>query len=145
MHKTIPIIKQSGEIRNKDYALRQLETLLGTIRNGKYVLTLSELKKKRSDEQNNIMWLWFTCLENETGTTKEDFHDYYCSKFICRHVVINGEEKTVIGGTSKLNTVQFSNFLDKVQADAADEFGITLPNRDDLYWNEFEAHYKNFI
>jgi hypothetical protein len=145
MTKTIPIIKQSGEIRNKDYALRQLETLLGTIRNGEYVLTLSKQEKKRTLAGNRLFWLWMACLERETGTPKEDCHDYYCSKFLCRNVVINGEEKTVTGGTSKLNTVQFSNFLDKIQADAASEFGITLPDPNDLYWSEFETYYKNFI
>lgn len=42
-------------------------------------------------------------------------------------------------------TVQFSDFLNKIQADANVEFGIRLPSPDDLYWGEFEAYYKNFI
>ncbi|MDR2628229.1 MAG: hypothetical protein LBC40_09375 [Dysgonamonadaceae bacterium] len=143
--KTIPIIKQSGEIRNRDYALRQLETLFGTIRNGEYVLTLSKQEKKRTLAENRLFWLWMACIEKETGTSKEDCHDYYCSKFLRRHAIINGRETEVTSGTSSLNTVQFSVFLDNIQADAASEFGIKLPDPKDLYWAEFEAYYKNFI
>jgi hypothetical protein len=145
MPKTISITKQGGEIRHKEYALKQLETLFKTIRNGEYTLTLSKQEKKRTLGENRLFWLWMTCIEQETGTSKEDAHDYYCSKYLRRHATINGEEKTIIGGTSKLNTVQFSALLNKIQADVTTEFGIKLPNPEDLHWNEFESHYKQFI
>ena len=145
MTKTIPVVKQSGEIRNRDSALRQIEMLFAAIRNGEYTLTLSKKERRRTLAENRLFWLWMACLEKETGTPKEDCHDYYCSKFLSRQVIIGGEEKTVTGGTSKLNTVQFSDFLNKVQADAASEFGIQLPNPEDLYWGEFEEYYRNFI
>jgi hypothetical protein len=145
MPKTVKITKQSGEIINREYALRQLDTVLGTIRNGDYVIKIEKREKKRTLPSNRLFWLWMACLEKETGTAKEDCHDYYCNKFLSRRAVINGSEKTVTGGTSKLNTVQFSDFLNRIQADAASEFGITLPSPEDLYWNEFEAYYNNFI
>jgi hypothetical protein len=145
MSRTIPIIKQAGKIRNRDCALRQLETLLGTIRNGEYDLTLSRKEKKRTPAENRLFWLWMACIEHETGTSKEDCHDYYCTRFLQRHTIVGGKETTVVGGTSKLNTFQFSVFLDNIQADAAGEFGITLPNPDDLRWAEFENYYMNFI
>jgi hypothetical protein len=145
MPKTIPIIKQSGVIRNKDYALRQLDMLFGTISDGEYELILPKKKKKRTIPQNRLMWLWFACLEQDSGTPKESFHDYYCGMFLLRHETVMGKDVTLVSGTSKLNTVQFKDFLDKVQADVASERGIILPNPDDLYWSEFEAYYENFI
>ena len=69
--------------------------------------------------QNALMWMWFQCMEAETGTLKQDIHDYYCQKFLARRAVIGGVEKWVTGGTSKLNTAQMTDFLNKVQADAA--------------------------
>jgi hypothetical protein len=33
-------------------------------------------------------------------------------------------------------------FLNKVQADAAVEFGITLPSPEDKYWEDFYNEYK---
>ena len=145
MAGTISIIKQGGEIRGREGVLSRLEAMFGTIRNGAYTLTLSRQERRRTLAENRLLWLWFSCLEKETGTPKEDFHDYYCSRFLRRQVVFNGEERTVTGGTSKLNTVQFSDFLNRIQADVASEFGIRLPNPDDLYWSEFEACYRHFI
>jgi hypothetical protein len=41
--------------------------------------------------------------------------------------------------------VQFADFLTKIQADAATELGITLPDPKDKYWEEFERYYRQFI
>jgi hypothetical protein len=145
MTKPIQITKRAGEILNRESVLNQLEARLGTLRNGEYTLSLSRQEKRRTLAENRTFWMWMACMEKETGTPKEDFHDYYCTKFLRRRVSIGGEDRTVISGTSKLNTVQFSNLLDKIQSDASTEFGIKLPNPDDLYWEEFEMYYKKFI
>jgi hypothetical protein len=49
---------------------------------------------------------------------------------------------SVVGGTSTLNTVQMTDFMNKVQADAATEWGITLPLPADRYYQEFIQHYR---
>ena len=49
----------------------------------------------------------------------------------------------IAGSTSKLNTVQMTDFLNKVQADAAAELGITLPLPADRDYNEFINEYKD--
>lgn len=145
MSKTLQIVKQKGEILNKEFVLKRLDNMFNLLMNGEHILTITKQVKKRTLDQNRLMWLWFACIENETGTAKEDIHDYYCLKFLFRNTVINGVEQTIASGTSKLSTVSMKDFLDKVQADAASEFGITLPNPEDLYWQEFENHYKHLI
>ena len=89
------------------------------------------------------MWLWFTCIEQETGTDKQDIHDYYCNMFLLRTAYFKGKEKVIAGSTSKLNTLQMTDFLNKVKADAASEFGIYLPLPEDRYYQEFVNEYKN--
>ena len=69
-------------------------------------------------------------------------HDYYCNRFLRRTAFIKGREMTVAGSTSKLNTVQMTDFLRKVQADAAAELGITLPLPEDRYYREFVNEYR---
>jgi hypothetical protein len=138
-------IKKDGKIQYKENLLNNIESCFGIIPNGRYLLSIRKEQEKRSLDQNALMWLWFACIENETGQDKYDVHDHYCSRFLRRTISINGQEETVVSGTSKLNTARFSDFLDKVQSDAVSEFGIRLPNPDDLYWNEFEAYYRNFI
>lgn len=92
-----------------------------------------------------MMWMWFTCLAMETGSDKDDFHSYYCSKFLVRTVTIINKERRVVGGTSGLDTVAMTHFLNQVQADAATEFGVTLPTPDDLIWESFKAEYLRYV
>jgi hypothetical protein len=144
MAKTIRFIKKDGEIMHRQNVLNGLENAFNTIANGAYILTVKKEANKRSLDQNSLVWLWFTCIERETGTDKNDIHDYYCSKFLHREVNIHGK-RMVIGGTSKLNTAQFADFLNKVQADAASEFGIRLPSPDDLRFEEFKNEYSQYL
>ncbi|MDR1556222.1 MAG: hypothetical protein LBS88_04220 [Tannerellaceae bacterium] len=119
--------------------------MINMLQDGEYVLAITKRTKRRTLASNRLFWLWMACIEMETGTPKEDAHDYYCSLFLRRHVMFNGVEKEVISGTSTLNTVQFSDFLKKIQADADTELGITLPDPEAAYWEEFERYYSQFV
>ena len=145
MSKIIRFSKKDGEVQYKDYMLRNLENALGIITNGNYLLSIKKEVKKRTLDQNSLMWLWFACIEHETGTNKNDIHDYYCMLFLRRTASINGEDRVIISGTSKLNTAQFTDFLNKVQADAASEFGIKLPLPEDLHFEEFKNEYGRYV
>lgn len=122
---------------------KSFDYLCSTLTNGEYVLSIKRKVKPRSLSQNALMWMWFTCIEKETGTDKVDVHDHYCKKFLRRRICMKGVEDVVVSSTSKLNTLQMTDFLNKVQADAATEFGITLPLPDDQYYNEFVNEYRN--
>jgi hypothetical protein len=137
--------KQKGEIVRRENLIRSIDSMLDTLKNGEYTLSANKISNRRSTSQNAMMWMWFTCLAMETGQDKEDFYDYYREKFLSRIVIINGQETKVSTGTSKLDTVAMTDFLNKIQADAASEFGIKLPTPEDLYWTEFENYYKRFI
>ena len=140
---TISVIKREGKI-NFDDISSKLQLLLNTSPNGEYNLTLTRKRTKRTVDQNALMWLWFSCIENETGTDKQDIHDYCCRAFNYRIVNINGEQQKVAGGTSKLNTAQMANFLNQVQVWAATELGIILPNPEDKEFENFQNYYKQF-
>lgn len=88
------------------------------------------------------MWMWFSCISDETQTPVQDVHDYYCAKFLRRKIDWNGVERTVVEGTRKLDKERMSAFLDNVQADALTELGIRLPRPEDLYFSEFYETYK---
>ena len=133
-------VKEQGVIK---WLGQPIELLFNLVVNGEYTLEIKKKVKKRTVDQNALMWLWFTCMEDETGTLKQDFHDYYCKKFLRRIAVINGNEEIVVRTTSKLNTAEMTVFLNKVQADAASEFGIRLPSPDDQYFNSFTNRYEH--
>lgn len=118
-----------------------LDYLFSTLKNGSYSLTLKRVSEKRSVNQNDLMWLWFKCIENSTGTDKNDIYMYYCKKFLCKVIRLGEKVEKVYETSSMLNTAQMTEFINKIQADAASEFGITLPIPDDRY---FEAFYQQY-
>ena len=122
---------------------KSFEFMCSQLRNGKYRVKIERYTEPRTLNQNALMWLWFTCIEQETGTDKQDVHDYYCNRYLRRTAFIKGKETVIAGSTSKLNTVQMTDFLNKVQADAAAELGIILPLPEDRYYSEFINEYQN--
>lgn len=144
--KPIEVIKQGGEVLNESTIFSTLKTWLACISNGTYVLRLERKKKQRSIPQNKLMWLWFTAIAEEwsnacgRGFTKEDVHDAYCMQFLPRETP-NGLRYG--GSTSSLTTEEMTDFLNKVQADAATEYGITLPNPDDHIWDMWVEQFNN--
>lgn len=138
MSQTAILVKENGEVKLE----KSFDFMCSQLRNGRYKVTIERYTEPRTISQNALMWLWFTCIEQETGTDKLDVHDYYCNLFLRRTAVINGKETVIAGSTSRLNTLQMTDFLNKVKADAATELGISLPLPDDLYYQEFIDEYK---
>lgn len=88
------------------------------------------------------MWMWFKCIENSTGTDKNDIYMYYCKKFLCKVIRVGEKVEKVYETSSMLNTTQMTEFMNKIQADAASELGIMLPIPDDRYFENFYQQYN---
>ncbi|MDE7464963.1 MAG: hypothetical protein K2M59_03690 [Muribaculaceae bacterium] len=132
------LIKRNGEVSmDKDFDL-----MCSLLRNGEYTVKIVRKTKPRTIPQNALMWMWYKCMEESTGQSKEDFHDYYKAKFLARQVVIGRRWVTVVGSTSDLNTLQMTEYLEKVKADAATEFGIKLPLPEDKNYQAFVSEYR---
>ena len=121
---------------------KSFEFMCSHLRNGKYRVKIERYTEPRTLNQNALMWLWFTCIEQETGTDKQDVHDYYCNRYLRRTAFIKGKETVIAGSTSKLNTVQMTDFMNKIQDDAAAELGIVLPLPADRFYQEFINEYQ---
>jgi len=139
----VKFTKQQGYIHQHDRVMSSIEAYFNTLKNGEYILTAKQEKDRRSISQNSLMWMWFECISRETGQNRLDIYDYYRTMYLSRIITVNEKEVQVSSGTSSLDTKQFTEFLNHVQADAASEFGIKLPTPEDLYWEEFSNEYKN--
>ena len=135
--KVVRVEKKDGRVSLDT----DLDYLFSTLRNGSYNLILKRVNEKRTVNQNDLMWMWFRCIENDTGTDKNDIYMYYCKKFLCKVIRLGEKVEKVYETSSMLNTAQMTEFMTKIQADAASEFGITLPIPDDRY---FEAFYQQY-
>ena len=132
------LVKRNGVVSmDKDFSL-----MCSLLRNGEYVVRIVRKTQPRTVSQNSLMWMWYKCMEDTTGQRKEDFHDYYKTKFLTRQVVIGRRWVTVIGSTTDLNTLQMTEYLEKVKTDAATEFGIMLPLPEDRNYQAFISEYR---
>lgn len=144
--KCIKVNKVKGHVGEEIDILRQVRLWLSDAANGAYMLSFERIKKPRSNDQNRLMWVWFTCIARSwseaTGIafTRENVHDAYCQKFI-PVTMPNGQN--IAGSTSKLTSDQMSEFLNNVQADAATEYGIKLLSLTDVRYEEWAKQYLN--
>jgi len=130
--------KVNGVVKmDKDFDL-----MCSLLRNGEYTVKIVRKTQPRTVSQNSLMWMWYKCMEESTGQPKEDFHDYYKAKFLRRQVAIGNRWVTVVGSTTDLNTLQMTNYLEKVKADAATCFGIMLPLPEDRNYQTFISEYR---
>lgn len=138
MAKTVLMTKNDGRL-TFDVELPYVFSLLA---NGKYTITIKRASEKRSIPQNDLMWMWLTCIERETGTPKDDVYMYYCKKFLMKTIQVGNKMERIYNTSSKLNQEQMSEFLTKIQVDAATELGITLPKPEDRFFEQFYAQFN---
>ena len=120
----------------------ELPYVFSLLANGKYTITIKRANEKRSIPQNDLMWMWLTCIERETGTPKEDVYMYYCKKFLMKTIQIGDKLEHIYNTSSKLNQEQMSEFLTKIQIDALTELGITLPKPEDRFFENFYSQFN---
>ena len=138
MAKTVIMTKNEGRL-TFDVELPYVFSMLA---NGKYTITIKRANEKRSIPQNDLMWMWLTCIERETGTPKDDVYMYYCKKFLMKTIQVGSKMERIYNTSSKLNMEQMTEFLNKIQVDAATELGITLPKPEDRFFEEFYAQFN---
>ena len=132
-------MKKDGERLTFDQELPYVFSLLS---NGAYTITIKKESTKRSIRQNDLMWMWLTCIERETGTPKDDVYMYYCKKFLMKTIQVGEKQERIYNTSSKLNSEQMTEFLNKIQADAAAELGIRLPLPEDRFFEQFYAQFN---
>ena len=137
MAKTVTMTKREGRLTFD----QELAYLFSTLANGTYTITIKRASEKRSIAQNDLMWMWLTCIERETGTPKDEVYMYYCKKFLMKTITVGGRMERIYTTSSKLTVVEMTNFLNQIQADAASELGITLPLPEDRF---FECFYQQY-
>lgn len=138
MAKSVVMTKRDGRLTFDT----ELAYLFSTLQNGTYTITVKKVSEKRSIAQNDLMWMWLECIARETGSQRDEVYMYYCKKFLMRTVTIGQKMERIYMTSSKLNSEQMTTFLNQIQADAASELGITLPQPQDRFFEAFYAEYK---
>lgn len=103
---------------------------------GRYAIS-AEMAKKRSTQQNAYYWgaiipLVFEGLQHlgfETVQTKDDTHEVLKALFLKKDIPGPGGEVfvTVTDSTTRLSTVEFMEYMEKIAQWAAEYLGIVIP------------------
>lgn len=136
--RQVIVTKENGRLAG----VADIEGLLALLPNGTYDVVVKRHREHRTLSQNDLMWMWLKCIEDATGTPKQDIYLHYCKKFLLRRVMVGNNVEMVYDTSSRLNTKQMSDFMTAIQADASAEMGITLPSPEDQYFEQFFQTYK---
>ncbi len=121
------------EIRNR----KQFTGALRRMRDGEVLVTIEKKSATRSQQSNRYYWgVVVELLSEHTGYTPEEIHDVLKAKFLPKTLAVadgNGEIKGefVIGGTTtKLNKLEFGEFIERVRRWAAEDLSVVIPDPD---------------
>src|SRR3990167_4162214 len=97
-------------------------------KDGDYVLEIYRKNIKRSGQQNNYYWgVVLETISESIGHTSEELHEIFKRKFLPPQIVTyRGKEIKMPNTTTKLSTIQFSEYLAKIFIEAG-ELGISIP------------------
>jgi hypothetical protein len=125
---------------DRELAIGQLKRLDLTSERS-FLFSCEEQKKNRTAPQNKLYRLWLTCISQETGNEVDDLHDYFKEKYLEPdiHMVLGREVKRYT--TTNKNTIQFTNYLEKIRIEADRDLSIRLPLPEDQYWHQFYDFY----
>ena len=94
-------------------------------------------KRNRSTVQNAYYWFLLTMLEQDTGSDKDDLHEYFKSRHLRVDTTFilptlskdlpNNVFMAYTKSTTKLTTLEFEVYLEKIRVFASRELGCFLP------------------
>lgn len=123
----------------KTFVLREtneaLENFLGGLpKDGSYKVEVKRNLSKRSLAQNALYWIWVGILSEQTGYRKDEMHSLLRYQFLpsCEREIM-GHRIHDLPSTTKLNTGEFTEYLNDIEGWASD-FGIMLPHPEDQYY-----------
>lgn len=121
------------EMRNRKAVLSQLKRM----RDCEVVVTIQPRHATRSLQSNRFYWgVVVETLSEHTGYSPDEIHELLKARFIPKRLAVqdgNGEIKGefVIGGsTTKMNKIEFGEFINSIRQWAAEELDVVIPDPD---------------
>ena len=91
-------------------------------------------RKRRSNEQNRALWgVAYRLLSDETGNDVNDLHEFFLGEYFGWELidVLGQQRRRPVRRSSKLNTVEFSDFYAFIQRRSA-EMGYYIPSPNEV-------------
>jgi hypothetical protein len=112
---------------NIDY----LNNFLRELPDGQFLsIEIGKRQKNRTNPQNSMYWGYILAeISKETGHTTEELHFLFKRMFLPRKYIKIGRNRFLAEPTTtKENTVEFTEYIERIQSFAATELGIIWDN-----------------
>ena len=107
---------------------KQIENYISELPTGKYMIQISEYTESRSINQNKYYWKLVEIIASNIGYEVDEMHDVFKYKFLKKTFQdSNGNLVNGVGSTRKLNSKEFTNYIDKIKKYVLTELEIILP------------------
>jgi len=123
------------DFRQKDILRRWLNNLNGV----KVELVIKKHRRKRTIPQNSYYWgIVLDLIAESTGYTTEELHEFFKRLYLKKIITIGGVDYEVSESTNKLNTDQFSKYIEKIKRFAEIKLSLRIPDPNEIdYEDEF--------
>jgi hypothetical protein len=103
--------------------------------NRRIQITISKVKSKRTNKQNNLYWLYVQIIADELGYNKDEMSEIVKYKFLKKTKVDEntGLEMEYVGSTTALSKSEFADFTNELIRWCAETFHIVLPLPDENF------------
>lgn len=117
-------------LRNDAVKQNLIKVVAGMVPSGVKEVIIRDHKTKRSLQQNAYYWTVVEILAEYSGYDKEDMHRDLAIRFLGpEEFSVSGVKYHGAKSTTKLNTKEFSDYLDKVIA-TAQSLELQIPSRE---------------
>ena len=107
------------------------------LEDGEYSFSIKKWTDERTVKQNSFYWLYLNLVEKETGEDANTMHEYFKRIFLEPKILrFQGNDFKVPASTVKLNKIEFSNYLKKIE----EITGIEIP--DTKHLEQLEEYLK---
>lgn len=107
---------------------RRLFNVLKSLK-GKNVIQIKKFRQKRTVNQNSYLWaVVYRYLGEEIGYTGEEVHQEMGRLFLSYEKTLpNGSAKTFVRSTTDLDTLEMSQYIEKIKDFALEQFSCLIP------------------
>ena len=92
---------------------------------------IRDYKPKRSNSQNNLMWMWYKHIADHIGMTSDDLHEMLKVRWLGTYTKnVEGIDLIYPNSTKKLSTKEMADYLEKLE-NLGISLEVVLPIPDD--------------
>jgi len=107
----------------------------------RYKYNISKIFKNRTMQQNKYLWLINNLLADHLGYSADEIH-YSVLAFlrVARVTGKDGKERKIILSTSKKNTIEVNEYIEKIKVFASTELDFYIPDAETIPLSIYENY-----